>query len=246
MPKPRAALSPQSVWDAEAVSSAFAAAGVPKVEHHVSRLWGHLIRHSSSSWHDVPDFPQSALATLDASFVKFSSKLNAVKCSKDGETLKLLLQLQGGMQVEAVVMRYDTQCKHSRDSGAASTSGGLRSTLCVSSQVGCQMGCKFCATGVHPSVHFSCSVLKSRFCNPVCQLEALRLKTASERAARDFGRTHDNHGQGFALCLIDFAAVTQSALTWICVIMAAIKKTCLNAVCGWHCPHCDNATHGAV
>lgn len=32
-------------------------------------------------------------------------------------------------------------------STATTTTGRVRSTLCVSSQVGCQMGCTFCATG---------------------------------------------------------------------------------------------------
>lgn len=30
--------------------------------------------------------------------------------------------------------------------------GRQRSTLCVSSQVGCQMGCTFCATGASPNL----------------------------------------------------------------------------------------------
>lgn len=41
-------------------------------------------------------------------------------------------------------MKYDTRL--GKYNGKA-RSGGLRSTLCVSSQVGCKMGCKFCATG---------------------------------------------------------------------------------------------------
>ena len=59
-------------------------------------------------------------------------------------------------------MRYDTQAEtrlqDSSEAGDDSVSecstvtGGVRSTLCVSSQVGCQMGCKFCATGVSLSV----------------------------------------------------------------------------------------------
>lgn len=33
------------------------------------------------------------------------------------------------------------------DADSCVTSGGCRATLCVSSEVGCQMGCHFCATG---------------------------------------------------------------------------------------------------
>jgi 23S rRNA (adenine2503-C2)-methyltransferase len=50
--------------------------------------------------------------------------------STDGLTIKTLFSLQGGQQVEAVLMRYNK-----------------RNTLCISTQAGCAMGCVFCATG---------------------------------------------------------------------------------------------------
>lgn len=54
--------------------------------------------------------------------------------SKDG-TEKYLLALADGQAIECVLMRYrGDQSKQ-------------RNTLCVSSQVGCSMGCTFCATG---------------------------------------------------------------------------------------------------
>ncbi|PKA59897.1 23S rRNA (adenine2503-C2)-methyltransferase [Apostasia shenzhenica] len=49
-----------------------------------------------------------------------------------------------GAMVEAVIMRYDTRL--GKYDGKPRP-GGLRATLCVSSQVGCKMACKFCATG---------------------------------------------------------------------------------------------------
>ncbi len=50
--------------------------------------------------------------------------------SSDHQTTKLLLQLNDGETIEAVVMRY-----------------ARRNTACISTQVGCAMACKFCATG---------------------------------------------------------------------------------------------------
>ncbi len=55
--------------------------------------------------------------------------------SDDGETTKALLALPGGSTVETVLMQYPR-------SGRAP-----RSTVCVSTQAGCAMGCVFCATG---------------------------------------------------------------------------------------------------
>ncbi len=48
----------------------------------------------------------------------------------EGTTIKTLWKLFDGSLIESVLMRYPT-----------------RTTLCISSQVGCGMGCPFCATG---------------------------------------------------------------------------------------------------
>ena len=55
--------------------------------------------------------------------------------SDDGETTKALLRLGDGTAVEAVLMQYSQAGRHPR------------STVCVSTQAGCAMGCVFCATG---------------------------------------------------------------------------------------------------
>jgi 23S rRNA (adenine2503-C2)-methyltransferase len=64
-----------------------------------------------------------------------ASSLRALRRSESdrGQTTKVLYELDGGYTVEAVVMRYPG-----------------RSTLCISSQVGCPIGCPFCATGQGP------------------------------------------------------------------------------------------------
>lgn len=50
--------------------------------------------------------------------------------SDDGDTVKWLWKLNDGATIETVLMRYSD-----------------RTTVCVSSQAGCAMGCTFCATG---------------------------------------------------------------------------------------------------
>lgn len=56
--------------------------------------------------------------------------LSHISQSRDSTT-KLLLRLSDGLEVETVIIPWT----------------GGRSTLCVSSQVGCRQGCTFCATG---------------------------------------------------------------------------------------------------
>jgi 23S rRNA (adenine2503-C2)-methyltransferase len=65
--------------------------------------------------------------------------------SSDGDTVKTIFQLKDGKSIETVLMKYDpsvTIQQSERDG-----SGHGRRTLCVSTQVGCAMGCVFCATG---------------------------------------------------------------------------------------------------
>jgi len=50
--------------------------------------------------------------------------------SRDGSTVRWLWEIEGGHRVETVLMHYPG-----------------RTTVCVSSQAGCAMGCGFCATG---------------------------------------------------------------------------------------------------
>jgi len=51
--------------------------------------------------------------------------------SSEGATIKALVTLADGLQIEAVLMRYEDG----------------RNTACISSQVGCPLSCTFCATG---------------------------------------------------------------------------------------------------
>ena len=50
--------------------------------------------------------PKAAQAVLEQRFVRATSSLEACQRSADGTTTKLLVRLQDGLQVEAVVMTY--------------------------------------------------------------------------------------------------------------------------------------------
>ncbi|GMH61234.1 hypothetical protein TrRE_jg1794, partial [Triparma retinervis] len=85
---------------------------------------------------DSPDlswdgFPSKFKSLVLSNFVTHTTSLTTSQTSSDGSTTKLLVKLSDGHMVESVIMRHETG----------------RTTLCVSSQVGCKMGCTFCATG---------------------------------------------------------------------------------------------------
>jgi 23S rRNA (adenine2503-C2)-methyltransferase len=82
---------------------------------------------------DMRALPGGLRAELAAAF-RPSSLREVRRLEADaGLTTKKLYALDGGHTVESVVMRYPR-----------------RATLCISSQVGCPIGCPFCATGQGP------------------------------------------------------------------------------------------------
>ena len=81
----------------------------------------------------MKDLPKALREALAAEFRATSLRPIAVSEADHGLTTKTLFELDGGHSVEAVVMRYTD-----------------RSTLCISSQAGCPIGCPFCATGKFP------------------------------------------------------------------------------------------------
>jgi 23S rRNA (adenine2503-C2)-methyltransferase len=68
--------------------------------------------------------------SLKEELIKNTSLKIDAKVIKDNNTEKALITLEDGNQIEAVLMKHND-----------------RNTVCVSSQVGCSLGCKFCATG---------------------------------------------------------------------------------------------------
>ena len=78
----------------------------------------------------IPNLPGFAREGLCNEFALFTSTVESVQVSIDG-TSKFVIKLVDGHRIESVLMRHDNG----------------RNTLCVSSQIGCKMGCTFCATG---------------------------------------------------------------------------------------------------
>jgi len=84
-------------------------------------------------WTDLADFSNLPLSLRDQISSQFNLgglTLEKELSSKDGQTHKYLYRLDDGSAIETVLMAYHD-----------------RNTVCVSSQVGCAIGCKFCATG---------------------------------------------------------------------------------------------------
>jgi 23S rRNA (adenine2503-C2)-methyltransferase len=92
------------------------------------RRW--LFAQRADSFEQMTDLPQSMRDELAKDFTIWSSSVARHTKADDG-TEKLLLTLSDGGQIECVLLRDET-----------------RRTICISTQVGCGMGCVFCASGL--------------------------------------------------------------------------------------------------
>ena len=94
------------------------------------QLWNWLYQRLATDPGEMTNLSKKLRAALGAQTRLTPLKPVVEQHSNDGQTKKILFQLEDGQLVETVLMRYDK-----------------RRTLCISSQAGCAMGCVFCATG---------------------------------------------------------------------------------------------------
>lgn len=87
-----------------------------------------LYNHPVRSADDMTNLPLSMRSVINSQHWPFSVEIE--QTGDAGRTKKWLFRCTDGSPIEAVLMGYAT-----------------RTTLCISSQVGCAMGCTFCATG---------------------------------------------------------------------------------------------------
>ena len=109
------------------------------------QIWRGLYRNFWKTPEEFTNLPASLRKKLTESLLFNNLVPVTTLRSSDGETLKTLFRLQDGKAVETVLMKYDPSVavhQAHRDHP-----GQGRRTVCISTQVGCAMGCVFCATG---------------------------------------------------------------------------------------------------
>lgn len=103
--------------------------GLPKFRAKQIYEWlhKHMVNSLSYASNIGKDIESKINENFDTSYVS----LEAEYCSKLDETKKYLIKLSDGCIIESVLMKYK-----------------FGYTVCISSQVGCDMGCKFCASTI--------------------------------------------------------------------------------------------------
>lgn len=96
-----------------------------------SQILSWLYVKNAKSFDEMSDIKKDLREKLSEIAFITDVKIKTKQISADG-TLKYLLEYKDGQTAECVLMRFDNRANL---------------TACVSSQIGCAMGCKFCATG---------------------------------------------------------------------------------------------------
>lgn len=106
--------------------------------YRAAQILGWRFRKRVTSWEAMTDLPAKLRADLAARFL-LSSLEPLRKLGSTDTTQKLLFRLRDGQLIESVLIPASPALYGERSD---------RRTLCVSTQVGCAYGCKFCASGL--------------------------------------------------------------------------------------------------
>lgn len=106
-----------------------AALGAPKFRTKQVYAW---LQSGVSSFDGMTNVPKSLRAQLNEIGYIAVAEVEARFDSKLDETVKYLFKLRDGLLIESVVMKY----RHGY-------------SICISTQVGCRMGCSFCASTIN-------------------------------------------------------------------------------------------------
>jgi 23S rRNA (adenine2503-C2)-methyltransferase len=127
-------LPPFATASLEQIHASLLAAGEPGYRAEQARQW--FWRQLAPSFAAMRTLSPVARDQLAATYAFSSVTAHLRRAADHGETVKYLFKLRDGATVETVVMHYP-----------ATARSRARTTICVSSQVGCPIGCRFCATG---------------------------------------------------------------------------------------------------
>ena len=95
------------------------------------QIYAWLHKHGAESFDEMTNISKYLRANLQKKYDIYNCSIEKKLVSVYDGTVKYLFKLHDGELIESVVMKYK-----------------YGYTICVSSQVGCKMGCKFCASGI--------------------------------------------------------------------------------------------------
>ena len=122
-----------------------------------TQLYSWMYAKSAQSFGEMTNVSKGFQDILEKTATLANLKLEAKRDSKDG-TSKFLFTLSDGLAIESVLIPPDKK----------SPNAETRLTLCLSTQVGCPLDCKFCATG---SMGFTRNLTTGEIVDQVLQVQ---------------------------------------------------------------------------
>lgn len=114
---------------------------IVKPSFRAKQIYGWLYHNYAQNFDEMKNIPKALKDELAEKFVVNPLKIVKKELSSDG-TIKYLFELQDGKTVEAVWLKM----KETLTDEAGEVVQEAKYTICVSTQVGCKVGCAFCLT----------------------------------------------------------------------------------------------------
>lgn len=136
------------------------------------QLYQWLHKHLADSTEEMSNLSRSFREALDRECIIKNARIIRQQTSADG-TAKFLLELSDGNHVESVLMKY----KHGN-------------SVCISTQAGCRMGCRFCASTVGGLIR---NLTASEMLDQIYQIQRLTGERVSNVILMGIGEPLDNY-----------------------------------------------------
>lgn len=140
-------------------------------KYRAKQIFAWLYRNVET-FEEMTDLPKELIAKLKDSFYIKNLTMKNFQKSKDG-TIKYLFQLHDGHAIESVIMKYK-----------------YGNTACVSNQVGCKMGCNFCASA---KIGFIRNLTPGEIVSQVLEIEKQSGEKISNVVFMGIGEPLDNY-----------------------------------------------------
>ena len=138
---------------------------------HAMQLFTWLYEKRVESYSEVTNIKKELLDNISMDYS--IDRLKIVSIEEDDDVSKYLFELYDGEHIEAVLMRHD-----------------YGNSVCISSQVGCNMGCKFCESGRRKKVR---NLETYEMVLQILMIEKLLCERVSHVVVMGIGEPFDNY-----------------------------------------------------
>lgn len=177
----------------------------------------------ADSFQEMTNLSRSLREKLEAQYVIRKVDMLEHQISMKDPTEKFLFELEDGNVVESVLMKYN-----------------YGNSVCISSQVGCRMGCKFCASTIGGKVR---NLTTSEMLGQVYRIQKISGERVSNIVVMGTGEPLDNYDNFLKFTIwsvmnmdcISASVISQHRPVGLCQILSGLqKKSCRSH---WLC-HC--------